>query len=223
MESILYTANDVWVVPPGVTSAVFECIQAGSAGDGGITLSRGGGGGAEGTYARKLVTGLVPGTSHNVVVGQQTGTGAYSSNTPGPTGDASIVYATNGSTELCAARGGVGAGQGGTTANSRIGGAASTTGSVGDSLQAGASGTSAVDSGTSDGGAGGGSTAITGSPTGLTRGAGGNGASSGQGGTGSAPGGGGGGGKGSGGATALGGPGARGIVAISWTSGIKWS
>lgn len=226
MEIQFFSSNGSWVVPPGVTEAVFECIQAGSAGDGGISLGAGGGGGSEGTYSRKLVTGLIPGTTHNVVVGQQTGTGAYSANTPGPTGDASIVYATNGSTELCAARGGVGAGQGGTVNNSRLGGAAGTSGSVGDSIQAGSSGVDAANTGSSPGGVGGGSTAITGSPTGLVRGAGGVGGVTGvngrAGAAGSAPGGGGGGGRGGGGATAVGGPGAAGLVAISWESRIAW-
>lgn len=225
METAVFDIDGSWQVPPGVTEYTIECIQAGSAGDGGISLGAGAGGGAEGTYARKKVTNAVPGTVHNIIVGQQTGVGAYSTNAPGPTGDASIFYAGDGSTELCAARGGVGAGQGGTVNSSRFGGTAATTGSVGDSLQAGVSGDTAATGAGSSGGNGGGATPITDSPTGLVRGAGGLGGITADvtGKDGSSPGGAGGGGKGAGGATATGGRGARGIVVVSWTSRIRWS
>lgn len=217
METAVYNVNGSWVCPPGVTEAVVEAIQAGSAGDGGTGLGPGGGGGAEGTYARRKITGLIPGRTYNIVVGAQTTTTPYSTGAVGANGGPTIFYDVDGTTELCAARGGTGA-------SARIGGTGATTGSVGDSLQAGASGTSAADGIQTNGGQGGGPTAITGSPTGLARGTGGLGGTDSPvtGGDGTAPGAGGGGGKGNSG-SGTGGRGAPGRLVVSWTSGIRWS
>lgn len=203
-----------WVAPTNLhgNSVIVECGQAGSGGDGGTNLGAGGGGGAEGTYARSTLN-VVKGSTYPYVVGAAGGGAVYNTTAVGGTGGASTFLDTDGTTELVAARGAVGGGQG------RFGGAAATTGSVGDSIQIGASGGTADGTVSSAGGAGGGGTAITGSPSGFTRGAGGAGGVTGSlmGKAGTSPCSGGGGGRGAGGAPAVGGNGTDGRISITYT------
>lgn len=208
-----FTASGTWVAPANMlgTTAIVECLQAGSSGDGGTALAQGGGGGSEGTYARKTIT-TARGHSHDYTVGAPGGVGAYNTNAQAPAGGASIFFDTNGTTELCRGSGALGGGQG------RNGGVAASTGSVGDSIQIGSNGGTAANTAPSDGAAGAGGTAITGSPSGMARGAGGIGGVSGSPPTaGTGKGAGGGGGRGNSATNGVGQPGSAGLVAITYT------
>lgn len=70
-----YTANSTFTLPAGVTTLTVECWGGGA----GYLASQhvGGGGGA---YAKKTITGLIPGTVYNIRVGQG-GTGAKGGDT----------------------------------------------------------------------------------------------------------------------------------------------
>jgi hypothetical protein len=203
-----FTANDVWIAPPGVTEVIVEAWGGGGKGGARSSSSNGAGGGGGGAYSRSTLT-VVPGQAYTIQVGQ-----GATTTTAG--GDSFF-----GSDTTLLAKGG------GSVSNNSTSGAAggSAAAGVGDFKWSGGNGANA--SGTSYGGGGGSSagtdadgataTNATGATAPAGGGDGGNGRSSsnGNGVAGSTPGGGGGGALRTSSGSASGGNGANGKVLIS--------
>jgi hypothetical protein len=139
----VYTANDVWTKPAGLSHVVVE-VQAGGGGGGGNTaINRGGGGGGGGGYSRKFIKAADLGVTETVTVGAG---GAGATAGTGLTGNSSSfgahlsatggVGGQSGASVSPGGAGGVGSsgdvnieggdgsyGSGGATANMALGGA----------------------------------------------------------------------------------------------------
>lgn len=75
------TSSGTWTAPPGVTSVTVEAWGAGGGGGGTALNPSQGGGGADGSYSKKVIT-VVPGTTYNINVGA----GGLAGSTTGITG-----------------------------------------------------------------------------------------------------------------------------------------
>lgn len=209
-----YSLSGTWIAPVGVTSVTVEAWGGGGAGGGASSNPSKGGGGAGGQYAQKAVT-VTPGNSYAVSVGL----GGTGTSGDGNAGGNSTFAAT-----VVVAKGGAG-GSGAVSGNGAAG-VGSATGGVGTIIYAGGSGSNGTGS-SGVGGAGGGgagSGGAGGNASGNTAGAGtaaggGDGAagltSRATGNAGLVLGGGGGGGYDTG-SSRNGGPGADGMVSISY-------
>lgn len=223
-----FTESSIWTCPAGVNTVTAECWGGGGAGGAAFRNGSGsnstGGGGAGGAYAKKVISGLIPGTNYTVTVG----TGGVSvagadDGTSAPGGDSWF----NTVTTVLAKGGGGGIARNGVGLVG-AGGEGSTAGSIGDLVNAGGSGSSGNGSSSGGGGGGSGGTAISGTnATGSTGavavsggGPGGNGATTNADGSApaSGPGGGGGGARGPNAAKA-GGAGNSGKVVLTFTAG----
>lgn len=131
---VTYQQNNTFTVPPGVTEIFVECLGGGGAGGKGGTLAAGGGGGG-GAYAASTLT-VSPGTTHSIVVGQQTAAttaGAGVAGSPSTFGAGPLVRAAAG------AGGGAPSGLGGITAGAG-GAGGSVANSIGTTRTAGSNG-----------------------------------------------------------------------------------
>jgi hypothetical protein len=95
-NGLIFTSNDTWTCPNGVTAAHVIVVGAGGGGGGG-TFNRGGGGGGGGeVHIRELI--VSPGTTYTVTIGAA-GTGGASGVAGGDGGDTSfspLITATGG-------------------------------------------------------------------------------------------------------------------------------
>jgi hypothetical protein len=126
-----FTTSDVFVVPAGVSQVEVE-VWGGGAGSYASVAGGPSGGAAAGGYARKRVTGLVPGQSVSVTIGAGGQAGVVGGANPGAGGSSSFgsfVSATGGSLNYLA---NASAPQhGGTPAGTGVGGDVNLTGSAG--------------------------------------------------------------------------------------------
>lgn len=103
-----YNASGVFSVPAGVTSITVEAWGAGGGGgNSNNTNGNGGAGGGGGAYARKVLTGLIPGTSFTVTVGTG-GTGASANSTADATDGGDSRFEGSGITTVVAGGGKLG-------------------------------------------------------------------------------------------------------------------
>jgi uncharacterized repeat protein (TIGR01451 family) len=212
-----FSSSGNWTAPAGVSSITVEVWGGGGAGGGATSNPGKGGGGAGGQYARKVVT-VTPGSVYPYAVGVG-GTGSTGGGGSG--GDSTF------NTNVVVAKGGAGGGVGAANGAAGIGAA---TGGVGDLVYAGGSGAAGSVGGncnsSGSGGGGAGSTGAGGNASGNTGGggtvsgggAGGNGSnSSGDGSLGASAGGGGAGACAESATDRLGGAGAVGKIAITYS------
>ena len=158
-----FAVSSIWTCPAGVTSVTAECWGGGGAGGAAFRNATSGsnttgGGGAGGAYAKKLISGLIPGNNYTVTVGAGGVSVANASDgTSVPGGDSWF-----GTPVTVLAKGGAGgiARKGAGLVGS--GGVGSTVGSIGDVLFAGGSGSSGTGATSGGGGGGSGGTGIAG-------------------------------------------------------------
>ena len=158
-----FAVSSIWTCPAGVTSVTAECWGGGGAGGAAFRNATSGsnttgGGGAGGAYAKKLISGLIPGNNYTVTVGAGGVSVANASDgTSVPGGDSWF-----GTPATVLAKGGAGgiARKGAGLVGS--GGVGSTVGSIGDVLFAGGSGSSGTGATSGGGGGGSGGTGIAG-------------------------------------------------------------
>ncbi len=106
--TVPYNASGVFTVPAGVTSITVEAWGGGGGGgNSNNTTSNGGAGGGGGAYARKVLTGLIPGTSYTVTVGTG-GTGAPANSTANATDGGDSRFQGPGITTIVAGGGKLG-------------------------------------------------------------------------------------------------------------------
>ncbi len=214
----LYSTNDSWVVPTGVTNVTVEAWGGGGAGGSTTTVNFGAGGGGGGQYARSIIN-VSKGQNFTIQVAEIT-THSGTAAAWGRNGTNSTFL--NGTTALVRAIGG-GGGKG-TTVTGAVGGLGNLSGSIGQRIYYGGNGgTGSASSGAGGGGAG--SNGPGGNASGISSGNGttefgGNGAqgaaTTGAGTAGNRSGGGGEGGR----RNALGGSGAAGYLRINYTINI---
>ena len=148
-----------WVVPANVSKVTIECRGSGGAGGSaqdtsGTALS---GGGAGGSYAKKVNLTVVAGTTYKVIVGAG-GVGLTTGLVNGTVnsvqqGGSSSFTTSDSSTTYCLAVGGAGGKNAVNATPTASGGLGTTTGCIGDTLYAGGNG---ADAGSNGGGGGGG-------------------------------------------------------------------
>lgn len=68
MPTLVFTSNDKWLCPAGVTAVTAHCVGGGGSGGGTTATPSTGGGGAGGSYAVKIVS-VTPGELYDVIVG----------------------------------------------------------------------------------------------------------------------------------------------------------
>lgn len=152
-----FTSSTTWTCPADVTSVTVHCIGGGGAGAGNTSNNFDGcGGGAGGSYARKVVT-VVPGNTYTITVG----TGGTGSTGNGTDGGASW-FSTTGTVYAQGGSGGSGTTRG-------IGSSASC---IGDQVYAGGNGANGTSTLSGGGGGGAGTGGAGGSASGTSGGAG---------------------------------------------------
>lgn len=110
--SKIYTANDTWVCPEGVTKVFVETYGAG--GGGRTDTTNGGGGGGGGAYSSGTIT-VTPGVSYSIVVGTGGGAGTAGGDSYFDAGAAVKAKGGSGGTGTAGAAGGVAASGAGST------------------------------------------------------------------------------------------------------------
>lgn len=108
----VYNTSGTFTVPAGVTTITVEAWGGGGGGgNSNNTATNGGAGGGGGAYARKVLTGLIPGTTYTVTVGAG-GTGAPANSTANATNGEDSQFAGTGITTIIAGGGRLGDGSG---------------------------------------------------------------------------------------------------------------